>query len=62
MAVRGYHPASGNQIAGGGVSSFLFFFGEVVNILLEDGPDDEWKTGEEEVVKSNIPVLEDGLT
>lgn len=62
VAVGSDHPASGYQVAGGGVSSFFFFFGEVVDVLLEDGPDDEGKTGEEEVIEGNIPVIKDGLT
>ena len=61
VAVRGDHPASGYQVACGCISGFFFLLREVVDVLFEDGSDDEWKTGEEEVVEGNVPVFEDGL-
>lgn len=34
---------------------------QVVDVLLEDSPDYQGDTGEEEVIEGNVPILEDGL-
>ena len=42
----------------------LFFFcgSDVVDVLFEDGPDDEWERREDKVVHGDVDVVEDGLS